>query len=529
MTAKTFQSGNPIATLFKRANEQPGDIAFWFAGRGWSYGQFASESLALARGLKRLGLKKGDIVAVHMTNRPEMLLVYAACMYLGLIAAPLRTAFKSAELLPLLTRLQPALYIGEAELYPNVVNADPLLLPFEKRYLVDNAPDGRIGHWSELLDRRDNRDLPIVVDADAPVVLICTSGTTGTPKLVCHTQATASAIVTAFANFRRTDDSDVTIVHQALAHASGFFFFLTSLHASMPFVLMTFDADAMLDVIARYRCTYIFGFPSQYAAMLARQQAQPRDLYTLRLCLTASDVCPRDVQEAVVSAFGCELFNVWGSTETFGLLTFGVRPGPVSRIADGAEVRLIDRNGNDVPHGEMGELCVRGPCMFAGYWQQPDATAEAIRDGWFHTGDLMQRGENDEVWFVGRLKDIIIRGGTNISPIEIEEALVAAHPAVRKAAAVGIPDTELGQRVVGFIVLAEGGPRGMMDDIRAAVSDRLADYKVPEWLAVLPDLPLNYLGKLDRKALAAMAQWRDEEDRQRPSMWRNSLQPVIQS
>jgi acyl-CoA synthetase (AMP-forming)/AMP-acid ligase II len=288
----------------------------------------------------------------------------------------------------------------------------------------------------------------------------------------------------------------------------------------MPFVLMTFDADAMLDVIARYRCTYVISFPTQYAAMLARQQARPRDLHTLRLCLTVGDVCPLDLQEATATTFGCELFNLWGATETFGALTFGIKPGAVCRIADGAEVRLIDRNGNDVPHGEMGEFCVRGPYVFAGYWRQPDATAEVVRDGWYHTGDLMQRGEKDEMWFVGRVKDIIIRGGTNISPVEIEEALVAAHPAVAQAAVVGIPDAELGQRVVGFVVLADGASHGIPADIRAAVSDRLAHYKVPEWLAELPDLPLNYLGKLDRRALAAMAQLRDDEERERPSMWR---------
>lgn len=514
-----FTSNNPIATLFQRAKERPRDVVFWFAGRAWSYEQFANESMALARGLKRLGLKQGDIVAAHLNNRPEMLLVYAACLYLGVIVAPLRAAFKYAELLPLLTRLAPALYIGESELYANVAQVDPSVLPFAKRYVVGNVPDGRVGHWSELLDRHDGRDVPIVVDADAPVVLICTSGTTGVPKLVCHTQATASAIIAAVIKIRRGQDDDVTTLHMGLAHASGCFIFLSNLQNRVPFVLMTYDADAMLDVIARYRCTFLISFPSQYAAMVARQQSRPRDLHTLRLCLTAGDVCPLDLQETTSSVFGCELLNWWGASETIGALAFAVKPGAVCRIPEGHACRLVDKDGNDVPHGEIGEFCVRGPYVFAGYWNQPEATAEVIKDGWYHSGDLMRRGEGDEIWFVGRIKDVIVRGGVKISPVEVEETLVAVHPAVTQAAVVGIPDETLGQRVVGFIVLANGGSHSISGDVLAAVSERLAAFKVPEWLAVVPDLPLNHLGKLDRKALIAVAQQRqgDEERRERLS------------
>jgi long-chain acyl-CoA synthetase len=177
----------------------------------------------------------------------------------------------------------------------------------------------------------------------------------------------------------------------------------------------------------------------------------------------------------------------------------------VVRIAEEAQVRLVDENGADVADGEVGELLIRGANVFAGYWNDPAATAQSLRAGWYHTGDLMQRGEGNELWFVSRKKDIIIRGGTNISPIEVEEALVACHPAVQEAAVAGKPDPVLGQRVLGFVRLATGAKENLAGEILQNVAHRLASYKVPEELRVLGALPRNALGKVDRRQLEAMA------------------------
>ena len=202
---------------------------------------------------------------------------------------------------------------------------------------------------------------------------------------------------------------------------------------------------------------------------------------------------------------GAPLYNIWGATEVFGQLTFGLQPGPVVRIAEEARVRLVDENGADVAHGEVGELLIRGANVFAGYWNDPAATAQSLRAGWYYTGDLMQRRERNELWFVSRKKDIIIRGGTNISPIEVEEALVACHPAVQEAVVVGKPDPVLGQRVFGFVRLATGAKESVTAQILQNVAQRLASYKVPEGLEVLDALPRNALSKVDRRRLEAMA------------------------
>jgi acyl-CoA synthetase (AMP-forming)/AMP-acid ligase II len=287
---------------------------------------------------------------------------------------------------------------------------------------------------------------------------------------------------------------------------SGFITLLSYVQFGAPFVLLeSFDADTVLDTIERHRCTWCLGFPAQYAAMLESQRARPRNLKSLRVCLTGADVCPIDLQERITSTLGAPLYNIWGATEVVGSLTFGLQPGPVVRIPEGSQIRLIDENGADVVDGEVGELLIRGANVFDGYWNDPQATAESLKAGWYHTGDLMRRGEGDELWFVSRKKDIIIRGGTNISPVEVEQAIVAAHPAVEEAAVVGVPDAVLGQRVFGFVKLAKGQRPSVVLDVLENLSTRLAGYKVPEQLFVLDALPRNALSKVDRNTLQDMA------------------------
>jgi acyl-CoA synthetase (AMP-forming)/AMP-acid ligase II len=335
--------------------------------------------------------------------------------------------------------------------------------------------------------------------------LINTSGTTGQPKFVVHTPATLAETLDLIANHWGFSD-DVMVDALPMAHIIGLITFLGCIQLGIPFILLeSFDADAVLDAIERYRCTWCIGVPAQYSELLDRQRARPRKLSSLRVCITGADVCPVDLQAQVSSAFGAPLYNSWGATEVIGSLIYGLQRGPVARAVKGARIRLIDDNGAEVARGEAGELLIRGANVFAGYWNDPRATAESLEGGWYHTGDLMRRGEGDDLWFVSRKKDIIIRGGTNISPIEVEEALVASHPAVEQAAVVGIPDAVLGQRVFGFVKLANGTKETVRFEILRSVATRLASYKVPEGLEVLDELPRNALSKVDRNTLQTMA------------------------
>jgi acyl-CoA synthetase (AMP-forming)/AMP-acid ligase II len=289
-----------------------------------------------------------------------------------------------------------------------------------------------------------------------------------------------------------------------MVHAIGLFTFIGCVHHGDQIVLFErFDPNAVLDGIEQHGCSWQIGLPFMFAAMLEAQRLRRRNVETLRFCVSAGDVCPLQLQREFGIEFGVPLHSIWGATEAIGSLTYGLQLGPVSRIASGAQVRLVDDAGATVSRGEAGELLLRGPNVSGGYWGGPDVIEGAPKDGWYQTGDLMRQDERGNLCFMGRKKDIIIRGGSNISPVEVE-AVLTRHPAVRDAAVVGIPDDTLGQRVVGFVQLEHDVPAEIVNDILGAARTQLADYKMPERLQVVSSIPRNGLGKIDRKALLAL-------------------------
>jgi long-chain acyl-CoA synthetase len=501
----------PLQALLSQAQSRPEATAFIFHEDVWTYHRLAEESERVAHGLAANGVKPGDRVALHMLNRPEIIVAYYACYRLGAIAAPLRTTFTFAELGPLLQRLQPALYIGEAAIYPNVAPADTVTLPVSHRILVDeHAGTHGVRPW-DVLKQAPSVNLP-TPSIHEPALLIHTSGTTsGTPKFVAHTPSSLAATNDIVCKHIGLSTDDIWVSAMTMVQASGALRAQCFIQLGAPFVVLdSFDADALLDNIERYRGTCLFGFPAQYAALIQSQQAKPRDLSSLRFATVGGDICPIELQQKAASILGIPLYNMWTATETTGCLTFGLQPGSVMRVMEGAQIRLVDGQGSDVPHGEIGELLVRGPNVFSFYWGDPAATAQVLKDGWYHTGDLMRRGEGNDIWFVARKKDIIIRGGANISPIEVEEALVASHPAVKEAAVIGKPDSVLGQRVFAFVKLRAKTKKPAVSEILDKVGQRLAAYKVPEDLIVLDDLPRTPSSKVDRVRLKALLSERSD-------------------
>jgi acyl-CoA synthetase (AMP-forming)/AMP-acid ligase II len=438
-----------------------------------------------------------------MPNRPEMAVALYACFRVGAIACPTNTRFKTAELREIFQRLQPALYLGEEQLHSRVETIEPEILAAEKRFVT--GPSGAYKGampWSALLvDGLGNRPLPPEPDQDAPAILLTTSGTTGRPKFVTHTPATLAAIVEAYAHF--DFDAAQTVLNACpMVHAAGLFTLLASVRFGAAMVMVKrFDPDAVLDQIELHGCAWMLGLPFMYDALLERQRKRPRKVGSLRHCTCIGDVCPIQLQVDFEATFGTPLRNNWATTEAVGSQSPGLRSGPVSRIAPGAQIRLVDDAGRDVPRGEVGEFLVRGPYVTVGYWVGPNRIDAATRDGWFHSGDLMRQGEGDELWFMGRKKDIIIRGGSNISPVEVERVLLS-HPLVQDAAVFGVPDPVLGQRVAAVVQLSSGASDAALGAILRDTQRQLADYKVPEQLLAVDAVPRNSLGKVDRRAAA---------------------------
>jgi acyl-CoA synthetase (AMP-forming)/AMP-acid ligase II len=497
--------------LFHRATTRPNGTAFIYDEVVWTYSDLLTGAEQLSRAFLARGVRQGDRVVLHMPNSPEMAVAVYACFRIGAIACPTNLRFKTAELREIFQRLQPALYLGDEQLYSYVETIEPEILAADKRFVIGASSAYKGAKpWSALLTESASAGpLPPEPDKDRPAVLLTTSGTTGQPKFVIHTPATLSATVNAFQH-AYLDPGQTVLNACPMVHGTGLFTFLASVNFGVPMALVErFNPDAVLDEIELHGCTWMLGLPFMYDALVAGQRKRPRKVSSLQRCICGGDVIPIQLQVDFEAAFGAPLRNIWGSTEACGALRPGLQPGPVCRIAPRAEIRLVDDEGRNVPRGEVGEFLVRGPYVTVGYWSGPDRIDDATRDGWYCSGDLMRQGEGDELWFVGRKKDIIIRGGSNISPVEVERVLLS-HPLVRDAAVFGVPDPVLGQRVAAIVQLSSGAGGGVkLDSILALgaimkdTKQQLADYKAPERLWAVDAVPRNPLGKVDRRAAAA--------------------------
>lgn len=495
---------SPLEDLKTLVRTRPSGIAFVADDVLWSYRRLDMMAGALAAGLQARGIGPGDRVALHLPSVPELAVAYFACFQVGAIAAPINNRLKGSELEHVLGRLRPALYIGGETLYCIAEAIVRDKIPLDRRFIV--GPSVRLNGaqpWSALLGEEAVRRPTALMDMDAPALLLSTSGTTGQPKFVAHSTRSLSAITDSFVRLE-LDNSQTILSALPVVHVGGVSVLLRALRVGAPIVLLPdFHPDAVLDAIAVHRGSWLPGMPFMFDALLEAQRSRPRDVESLRFCVSGGDVCPTTLQRDFERAFKIPLRSLWGSTETMGSLIPAHRPGPVYRRAPGASVRLLDDGGNTVAHGDVGELAVSGPTVASGYWQRPGVIDAIAADGWFHTGDLMQQGDGDELWFVARKKDLIVRGGSNIAPAEVEGALMR-DPRIVDAAVVGLKDPVLGQRVAAAVQLADGVDALTLEAIRIAVLEHLADFKAPEWIMALDLIPRNPMGKVDRAALGGM-------------------------
>lgn len=492
----------PLAALHHQAADNPDGVAFIFGRDRWTYARLAEQAERLARGLLDRGIRKGDRVVLHMPNRPELAVAIYACFQVGAIAVPMNIRFKAAELTPLLHRLRPALYVGHESQADVAAAIDASILPPDRRFIAGSARDAAHGQpWADLLGEVGTAlSAP---DARSPALLLGTSGTTGLSKFVTHTAATLAATSELVGNWGIRENRTALLV-MPMVHASGLSVFVTCVRYGVRMIMLErFDPEVVLDAIERHRCDWLGCLPFMCDSLLKSQLDKPRDVASLRFTATGGDACPPQFQIDFPRVFGTALGNIWAASEVLGTLTYALEPGPVCRVAEGAPACLVDEAGAKVQPGEIGELLVRGPHVTIGYWTGPDACESALENGWWRTGDLMRQDQKGNLWFVARKKDLIIRGGSNISPVEVERVLTA-HPAVVDAAVVGMPDEVLGQRVAGFLQLKDGVAPTIVSDILKAARSQLADYKVPEHLEAVAAIPRNALGKPNRSALAEM-------------------------
>ena len=474
-----------------------------FGPQTWTYAEGDALTDRLAAGLWSIGIRKGDRVGLLLANCPEIVFCYFACFKIGAIAVPLNTRFQASELAYALGHAEARILIGHADLCSAVLPLREQLPSLSEIYVV-GRPSAETKPFSQLHETQGATAISAGA-SEQVVALLYTSGTTAKPKGVIHSHATLLQQNTNMIETYGHDAFAVTAIAMPLCHIAGFSVqMLVATQAAGTIVILPgFDAENVLRTIEQSRATYLFTLPTHVNMMVNHPRADEFDLGSLRLCIAGGDCLPMELHDRFQAMFGVTIDEGCGMTEVVYTLQPRLagerRVGSIGKPLGDVTIRLEDEHGKEVPPGHAGEIVVSSKAVTYGYWNDPHSTGATIRGGALYSGDLARRDDDGFYWFVGRCKDIIIRGGSNISPAEIEDVLYR-HPAVYEAGVVGLPDPELGQKVRAYVAL-KPGIEATEADLIAWAGKSLAAYKVPESIMFAAQLPKGPTGKVLRRAL----------------------------
>ncbi len=487
--------------LSDTAEQHPDQAAIILDDHRATYEEVEQSARQLAAWLVGHGVEPGDRVALMLPNLPSFPVIYYGALRIGAVVVPMNPLFKRREI---------EYYLGDSG--AKLIFA----MPGEEVQAAADVADARLvpvgpeGLGALLADVEPHAEIADRGDTDTAVILY-TSGTTGHPKgaelthhnLDSNQRSTAQTLL-------HLDTNDVVMGCLPLFHVFGMTCGMNSAFAngSTLTLIPRFDPAKALEVIERDKVTVFEGVPTMYGAILAaaeKAETTP-DLSSLRTAVSGGSSMPVEVLRKFEEAFDCVILEGYGLSETSPVASFNHpdaerKAGSIGTPIRGVEMKLVDPMGEDVAEGEIGEIAIRGENIMAGYWANEEATAEAIVDGWFHSGDLARKDEDGYYVIVDRKKDLIIRGGLNIYPREVEEVLYE-HPAVAEAAVVGVPHDELGEEVAAYVVLAEGAS-ATEDELREHVRSQVAAYKYPRQVHLIDALPKGATGKILKRELGS--------------------------
>jgi acyl-CoA synthetase (AMP-forming)/AMP-acid ligase II len=533
MTLSQRVAGLSVADVLRSRIEDSGDRTLLvFGDRRLTYAQLDRQAEALAAALHELGIGRGDRVAIDLPNWPEFIISMFAAAKLGAVMVPLNPRYTVPELQYMLRHSESAVVIGAEnyggtdylQLFESLLGTLPAL-----QYVVtvgkeDLWYDDRIYQFEDLLSSGEGRSLPAtVIEAEKDVfAILYTSGTTGKPKGVelTHRNLLSAAAATVEAINLGADDVVFGIATVFNVFGLGPGILGTTLAGASLVLQEHFDPAEALELIRRHRVTVHYGVPTAYVTEIRAAQRGSFDLSSLRAGIVAGAPISDDLVRRIRQDFCPNLCVAYSLTETASAIAMTRPDDPpqkqlftVGRPFAGTDVRTLDLDGTVLPEESLGELAVRGPSVMKGYYRQPGETAHAFDpDGFFMTGDLGMVDDDGYVHIVGRRKELIIRGGFNVYPREVEDRL-QAHPAVLEAVVVGVPDDVLGERVCACVMPVEGAII-TGDEIKDWCRSALADYKVPDLVRFFDDFPLTGSGKIRRIELARMVS--AEESSRRP-------------
>jgi len=500
----------PLTTLAAESLQRYGEyVSLAFEGRSFTNLDQDRASCRLARVLSRLGVEPGDRVMVMLPNCPEVIQSYGAILKVGAVVVPVIFLLGEKEVAHILADSEARIVITSTDLLWKVEGQIGVLPSLSGVLLVDGGGDGRTRSLPKETAREDDRFATVERRDDDLAVILYTSGTTGVPKGVALSHANLESNARAAAQLFELDRMDWGVAVLPLSHSYG----LTLMNAghllgTRSALLRWFNPEDVLKTIQEFKAVSMSGVPTMFVYLLNHAGAGRYDTSSMRLWGSGAAPLPVEIVEPFEKKFGGTILEGYGLTEASPVVSAhrlsGVRKlGSVGQPIPGVEVSIRDDDDRALPVGETGEVCVKGPNVMTGYYRNPEETARAIREGWLHTGDMGRLDGDGFLYIVERKKDLIIRGGFNIYPREVEEALYAL-PAVAEAAVVGRADPLMGEEVAAFVVLRPGA-RATAEEVIAFCESRLARFKCPKEVRFVDTLPKSPIGKILRKELRAQA------------------------
>lgn len=492
-----------LSSLIDRAATYFADKpALIFGRRSFTYEEIQKSVNTLAARLIGEGLRPGDRVALYVPNSPEWIVAYYGIIRSGAVALCLNPAYKRFELERLLRDARPRLMIISEKLAENV--PDKAVVPGLDSVLTFESHPVLLGILENVAASKPLAPVAVHTDADDPCVILYTGGTTGTPKGAMLTHRNILFTAQNVCYHERTRPDDRSLCFMPLNHVFGGNHIMNAIFYGCGTLVLHdgFDLDRILASVNEDRVTRFFAVPTVFIRLLA-DAGYKRRFSTVTYCFSAATSMASEIVRKWTEACGLTIHEAYGMTETSSLVTYNHmyrhRIGSVGTPAGIVEVRIVDPEGNPVPQGETGEIAIRGPNVMKGYWGKPEDTAAMVRDGWLHSGDVGRLDRDGYLFIVDRIKDVIITGGYNVFPSEVEEVLYT-HPSISECSVVGLENAVYGEAVTAFVVL-QSGCEFSPTELTAYCKERLASYKVPKEFRVVEQLPKSSTGKILRRKI----------------------------
>lgn len=481
-------------------------VVMVFEGQEFTNAEMGRTARKLGNVLKDLGVKRGDRVIIQMPNCPEVGESFGAVWGIGAVVVPMNYLIGEEESAHIYQDCSAETVISSSEFLPKIETCRARAPAIKNVILIDKeVPKGYQSFW-ELVEGSSDELEMVKTDNDELAALVYTAGTTGRPKGVMHSHDGLYAGAKVASESSAMLERRVTVFVLPLCHIYGILCMnIGNLQGGWKSIILpSFSVENVFEAIEKYKATRFAGVPTIYILMLLYPEPEKYDLSSMQSWISAAASLSPETWKGFKDKFGFEIIEAWGLTESGGIGCIMPHEGPIKVGSIGkpmidTEVKIVDNDGNELPQGTEGELIIRNPSLMKGYWNLPEETEEALRDGWLFTGDIGYVDEDGYFFITDRKKDLIIKAGENISPREIEE-VIFAHHRVAEAAVVGIKDDVYGEDIKAFVVL-KPGEQATAEEIIEHCRARLKTFKTPKELQFVESLPKNLVGKVERKKL----------------------------